>query len=88
MGGASVQAATKGVLAVLNVPARAARRSLAVNDPHNLKPFSRASSKYSSTTRFTSRGGIVCRSNTSVISISTGSGKGFQLKSHTASCVI
>src|SRR5215213_9219828 len=41
-----------------------------------LKPFSWASRRYSSTTSFTSRGGIVCRSKTSVISISTGSGKG------------
>src|ERR1700730_85054 len=40
------------------------------------KPFSRARSRYSSTTRFTSRGWIVCRSKTSVISMSTGSGKG------------
>src|SRR5439155_1023176 len=40
------------------------------------KPFRCASSRYSSTTAFTSRGGIVCRSNTSVISITTGSGNG------------
>src|ERR1044071_9186112 len=41
-----------------------------------LKPFSWASRRYSSTTAFTSRGGIVCRSKISVISISTGSGNG------------
>src|SRR6185369_11254356 len=42
----------------------------------DLKPFSWATRRYSSTTAFTSRGGIVCRSKTSVISISTGSGNG------------
>src|SRR6266508_6774182 len=40
------------------------------------KPRRCASLRYSATTAFTSRGGIVCSSHTSVISITPGSGNG------------